>query len=184
MPSAIAPRATSRCIVGRRSRLAVVVRAVAARQEAETWDRRKRTGHRIGEAVLEPADRAGAGAAEDDAFFPCRAQVPIEFPFAPDGEHTARVAAADEYRVLLEHERAEVARRAGKERQMRRPAVELAEPRVESQATRVGVAVRRADERNPGLALAGLPEEILDEQEVIQFKRQGRAADSNYLFFH
>ena len=133
--------------------------------------------------MLEPADRAGAGAAQYDAGFPRGTQMAVEFPLAPHREHAARVAAADEYRVLLEHERSEVARRAREQRQMRRPAGELPEPGVEAQAPRVVIAVRGTNERDLGLALAGLLEEVIDEQQVVEFDWQRRAADSNDLPF-
>ncbi len=63
--------------------------------------------------------------------------------------------------------------------------VELAEPGVEAQASRVGVAVRRADEAHFGVAPAGLLQEIVDEQQVVEFERQrGAAYGNNLTFFH
>jgi len=69
---------------------------------------------------------------------PGLAQVGVETPVAPYREHAAGVAAADEDRILFEHEGFEIARRAREQRQVRRPAVELAEARVETQPSGLG----------------------------------------------
>jgi hypothetical protein len=41
-----------------------------------------------------------------------------------------------------------------------------------------------ADEADFGFAFAGLFEEIIDQQQVVEFERQRRSADGDDLFFH
>src|ERR1051326_4595678 len=73
--------------------LAVVMRTVAAGEKAETLDNRQLFGPRIGGALLEPAQRAGARAAEHDAALPCLTQDGVEALRAPDRLLIERVAA-------------------------------------------------------------------------------------------
>src|ERR1043166_10064433 len=93
-------------------------------------------------------------APEHEALLPCGAQVPVEPPFAPHREHAARVAAADENRILRRNECAQIARCAREQRQMHRRAGEARKARVEAYGIWVGVAACRADETHPRLALA------------------------------
>src|SRR5262245_55081079 len=58
--------------------LVVVVRARAARQEAEAVEPGELRAEGVGDAGLEPADRAGAPAGEDDAALPRLAQDRVE----------------------------------------------------------------------------------------------------------
>ena len=76
-----------------------------------------------------------------------------------------------------------IARRAREQRQVIRPAFEATEAGVEAQATRIGIAVRGADETDARIALAGLCEEIFDEQQVVEFERQRGAAHGDDLAF-
>ena len=108
----------------------------------------------------------------------------IESPVTPHRKHAAGVAAADEDCILFEHKRSQIARRARKQRQVRRLAVELAETGVETQAPGIGIAMRGADEADFGFAFAGLFEEIIDQQQVVEFERQRRSADGDNLFVH
>ena len=95
--------------------LVVVVRAEAAAEETEALHRRQLRAERVGDAVLEPADAAGARAREHDAPLPGAAEDRVEAVRAPDREHVGRVAAADPDDVVLEHERLEVVRRPREE---------------------------------------------------------------------
>jgi hypothetical protein len=54
---------------------------------------------------------------------------------------------------------------------VRRPARKLAETRIKAQAAVIRVTVRRADERDFRFAPAGLFQEIIDEQQVVEFGR-------------
>src|SRR5207247_7829686 len=68
-------------------RLAVVVRAVAAREEAEAAQRRELVAEGVGHARFEPADRAGAGSGEDDPALPRLPQDRVDAVHAPDTQH-------------------------------------------------------------------------------------------------
>src|SRR5207244_12727024 len=76
-------------------RLAVVVRAVAAREEAEAAQRRELVAKGVGHAGLEPADRAGAAPSEDDPALPRLPQDRVDTVHAPDREHVRGVPTAD-----------------------------------------------------------------------------------------
>src|SRR5436853_411474 len=80
--------------------LAVVVRAVAPGQEAETVAQAAQRAVRVGDAGLEPAQRAGAHPAQDDPRLPGLAQRRVDAVGAPDREHVHGVAAADVDHVL------------------------------------------------------------------------------------
>jgi hypothetical protein len=67
---------------------------------------------------------------------------------------------------------------------VRGPAVELAEAVVEAQAADLGVAVSGADESDLGFPAAGLIEEVADEAQVVELRRQRGATHGNDLFFH
>src|SRR6476646_4968907 len=60
------------------SRLAVVVRTMAARQESEALDNREFLRAGIGRALFEPAERASARAAEHDPPLPRLAQHDVD----------------------------------------------------------------------------------------------------------
>ena len=49
-------------------------------------------------------------------------------------------------------------------------------------AAGIGVAMRGADEADFGFAFAGLFEEVVDQQQVVEFERQSGAADRDDLF--
>ena len=92
--------------------LAVVVRARAARQEAEPVAHPgELRPERVGHAGLEPADHPGAPAAEQHAALPRLAQDRVEAVDAPDRERVRRVPARDVDRVLR-RARARAGRRA------------------------------------------------------------------------
>ena len=105
----------------------------------------------------------------------------VETPIAPHGQHAARVAAAHEDRVLLEHERFEVAWSAREKRQMRGRAVELAEARIEAQASDFSIAGRGADVEHLGSAALRLLEKVFDEAKVVELRRERHAADGENL---
>ena len=95
--------------------LAVVMRAGAAREEAEALHGGQLGPERIGDAVLEPADHPGAPAGEQHSALPRFAQDRVESVCAPNGDRVGRVASGDEDDVVVEHELAQVRRRPGKE---------------------------------------------------------------------
>ena len=71
----------------------VVVRRVTAIQKPQTLDDGELFGTRVGRAFLEPAQRAGAGAAEDDATIPGLLENRVNALRPPDGLLIQRVAA-------------------------------------------------------------------------------------------
>ena len=89
--------------------LAVIVGAGAAGEEAEAVsDRRERGTERIGNAGFEPADCAGAEAAENGAVAEGFAENFIEAVRAPDGEEVDGVSTADVDHVLFKDKFAEI----------------------------------------------------------------------------
>src|SRR5581483_10280758 len=135
--------------------LAVVVRAGAARQEAESVPHAlELRAERVGHPGLEPADHPGAPAGEHDAGLPGLAEDPAEAVDAPDGEHVRRAAAGDEDHVVGERELAQVLRRPGVERQRRHlrvpfegPVVARARGPVDEDAAPAGELEHVFDER-------------------------------------
>jgi hypothetical protein len=64
------------------------------------------------------------------------------------------------------------------------PAVELTESGVEAQSSELGVAASSADESDFRFFAMGLLDEVLDEQQVVELRRQGHAADRDDLALH
>ena len=166
--------------------LLVVVHRVRARDQAHALDRPRRAvvaGHRL----LEPAQRAGAQAAQHDAGLPRLPQRDVE-PMRPQHAHQAdHAAAADVDEVLVEHVRAHVvgAAVAPEQRHVRRLAAARGEVAVEADDVVVGVARRgrqEADLRPPAARpVGGEPEHVVVEQRVPGLHREPAAAEGDYL---
>ena len=155
--------------------LAVVMRACRAGEPSEAAQGRQRARIGIGDAVLEPADHAGADAAHHGPALVRRAQRRVEIPFAPQREHRSRVAAADVDRVLLLQECREVRRGRLEQRQVRGPAIERGHRLVELVAHGFGVAARAADEAHPRIRLVRCAKEVPVEDAALLHEESAAA---------
>ena len=101
-------------------RLAVEVRAHAARQEAQPVGETVDGAVRVGDPALEPAERPGRHPGHDDARLPGLAQDGVDPVRPPDREHVDGVPAAHVDDVLREQVGSHVAPVPREERQVRR----------------------------------------------------------------
>jgi hypothetical protein len=165
--------------------LLVVVDRVRAGQEPHALDRARRAvvaGHRL----LEPAQRAGAQAAQHDAGLPRLAQRDVEAVRAQHAHQADDAAAADVDQILVEQVRAHVvgAAVAPEQRHVRRLAAARREVAVEADDVVVGVARRgreEADLRPLAPGRRGQPEHVVVEERVARLHREAAATEGDDL---
>src|SRR5262245_55126628 len=97
--------------------LAIEVGTSGPWKKSETRDASQPVGPGIGDADIEPANRAGADTSQDDPRLPRPPEQPRDLPVVPGGQHALRVAAADEDDVRAEKRFVKI-RRAGKQWQV------------------------------------------------------------------
>src|SRR6476619_3383358 len=170
-------------VVGTASaRVALVVDAVAERQQAESLNRSWLTveaGHRVGE----PAERAGREPAEDDAPLPRFAQDRVDAVRPPNAEQADDAAAADVDQVLFEQMRTQVrgALLTAEERDVAGLAALGAKGPVEADDVVVGVAAGRGQEADLGPIGSGQVEHVVVEQRIARLHRKPPSPESDYL---
>ena len=166
--------------------LRVEVDAVAPRQQAEALDglgRAVERRHRLGE----PAQRAGAEAAQHDAALPRLAQDHVDAVRLPGAEQADHAAAADVDEVARQQVLANVpdGALAPEQRHVRRLAQLGREGAVEAHDVVIRVAAGRRQEADlgalAGAALAGEAEHVVVEQRVAAFHREAAAAERHDL---
>src|SRR5262245_51362758 len=159
---------------------AVVMGTATSRQKSQASQRTQSVGEGIGETLLEPADRAGAHAGEDDPRLPRLAQDFFHPPIFPDGNQALGVAAADINHVLIEQERTQI-RRALEKSQNRRTATQLQNRRAEARKITSRLAARGRHERHARAIDASLPEHVLFQFEILRIAVKPATADRNDL---
>ena len=165
--------------------LGVVVDAVGVGQEAQTahpaW-----SSVEGAEGLVEPAQRAGRGAAQDDAPPPGLAQDLVQPVRVPGAEHAHHVSAAHVDEVLREQVGREVvldaagALVAPEERDVAGLAGGR-EAAVEAHDVVVGVAGRRRQEADARAAGFGEREHVVVEQRMLALHREASAAKGDDL---
>ena len=153
-----------------------------SRQQPESRDRAALLAVERGQALLEPAQRAGAQAAHHDAVRPCLAQHRVEAVRATS-EHRAHAAAADVDQVLLEQVLARVGRAAvaAEQRDVRGLAAARPEVPVEAHDVVVGVARGGGEEADLRALAARRGQHVVVEQPVAGLHREPATAEGHDL---
>ena len=136
-----------------------------------------------GDRFVEPAERAGGEAAEDDAGFPCFAQDLIDAVRPPDAEQADHAASPHVDQILREQVRAQVlgALLAAEERDVAGLAALAGEGAVEADDVVVGIAAGGGQKADLGPLAAAEAEHILVEQGVARLHREPPTPESDDL---
>jgi hypothetical protein len=138
------------------------------------------------ERLREPAERAGGGAAQHDAFAPRLAQHAVESVRAPGPEHAHDVATADIDQILREQVRGEVVLDAARpliaaeQRDVAGVAAGREAP-VEAHDVVVGIARGGRQEAHARALGSGEGEHVVVEQGVALLHREAAAAKGHDL---
>ena len=156
--------------------------AVAEWQQPEALDPLRRAVE-AGDRFLEPAERAGGEAAEDDAGFPCFAQDLVDAVGPPDAEQADHAAAADVDQVLGQQVGTQVLGPllAAEERDVAGLAALAGEGAVEADDVVVGVAAGRGQEADLGPFAAAEAEHVLVEQGIARLHREPPTSERDDL---
>src|SRR5262249_46515458 len=155
--------------------------AAATRQEPQPGDDGQAISPRVGERLLEPADRARAQSGDDRPRFPRLSYQGLEIPLAPHAEHRLGVPTTDEEDVLLLDERCGLAY-APEQLQMRRATRQGGEGLVEPDDVVVGVRARGGEKAVSRAFGGALTEDVVKESRPAGLRNSAHRDDLSIAF--
>ena len=159
---------------------AIVVWTTATGKKPQAIERTQRIRKRVREALLEPADGAGADAGQHNPGLPSLAKNLCDTPILPYGEHRFSVSAANVNYVLVKQKRSQL-RCSFKKRENRRSTVEFQKRRIKTRHIVIRLAARRRNEHYPRALVVSLPEHVFLQLEILSVAVKASTANGNNL---